>query len=64
MKRDTKTHYLVVRVVFDKPCDKATAVKAVRYGLTRDKAIPARKFHTPYYFTQPTTFSVKRVIPK
>ena len=64
MRRNTKTHYMIVRVVFDKPCDERTAVKGAKFGLQGKKDIPARAFHAKYYHTDPTTFRVARVMPR
>lgn len=61
-ERKLKTHYVTLRVIFDKPCDKRTALRSARYGLTRDRAIPARGFHTKYFFDEPMTFTVARVM--
>ena len=62
--KQTKTHYVTVRLIFDKPCDKRTAVKGAKFGLALDKKIPARPFHTRYFDGDPTTFRVARVMPR
>lgn len=62
--KNSKTHYVTLRIVFDKPCDQATAIKGARYGLTRDKEIPARNFAAAHFGGEPTTFRVDRVMRK
>jgi len=52
-----KTHYVMLRLVFDKPCDQATAVRGARYGLMTDRMIPANISRE-----EPNTFRVDRVV--
>ena len=54
-----KTHYVMLRLVFDKPCDQATAVRGARYGLTSDNKLPARPKPSE---EEPSTFRVDRVV--
>jgi len=63
-KKDTKTHYITLRVIFDKPCGKVEAIKAARVGLMDGRKFPARKFHSVYHYPDPTVFRVARVMPK
>lgn len=60
--KPTKTHYVTLRIVFDKPCDAKQAVKGARFGLRAIGYLPARSFYSKHYGGDPTRFRVARVM--
>ncbi len=61
MKKDTKTHYLTLRVIFDHAVSKVEATKHARRALPRIVDVPKKPGG---FYYEPNNMKIARVMPR